>query len=222
MTNNKANLLSESLPLPFKFLKENYVLRKKGIHKKCSELYQRYEEFCHLQKYHPDSKCSFFQKLKEYGIESKMKKVDKKCFRFMSYSHDQLYAIFKTNHWINEYNEIKEEEEERDHHAGDLDGDLEEENQKEMDQLKKENERLKRKLRKCMNVKPKEERSHKPFGEDHNTQKEYELLINKWNRYMSRPQLVRTKKNNHKKQNSLHDAIEQKVKDLDEMILQFH
>jgi len=106
LTQSKLDSYSKRLDEVYKFLKEEYILKCRGIDKiEVSELYNKYSEFCGLKK--PKGKIEFNKTLD--NIQIKYFKSGSK--NYYQISKEELKAIsdkFKWVHALDEYNEEPE------------------------------------------------------------------------------------------------------------------
>ena len=65
---NKLNAIASRLDTVYSFLKDMYILRRKNIKAKTSELSRQYEEYCQSNNKKSVGKHGFFEKLKEINI----------------------------------------------------------------------------------------------------------------------------------------------------------
>ena len=109
-TKNKLLAISNQLNSVYKFLKMEYILRKKGINKiSCKTFYDNYIDFCNDNKIqHQYGKNTFYQTLE--GV--KIKRMDIKNKPYFKVSLDQLNEISNKNKWICEYDEYEKDDDE--------------------------------------------------------------------------------------------------------------
>ena len=105
----KKNAIATSLPSAYKFVKEQYMLKKRSISKtKRSQFYELYLSFTTLKdiKY-KSGKVDFFGKMKEIGIEAK--KITGEFY--FEVSIEQLEDIATKFKWICEYDDYEKPQE---------------------------------------------------------------------------------------------------------------
>lgn len=108
-TNNKLIAISNQLNSAYKFIKMEYVLRKKGINKIfCKEFYDNYIDFCNESKIqHQFGKNTFYQTLEVI----KIKRIDVKNKPFFKVSLTELNEIANKGKWICEYDDYEKDDE---------------------------------------------------------------------------------------------------------------
>lgn len=104
LTTNKKDKISERLEDVFKFLKEEFILKKKNIKATVAELYEDYK----VSKFYNAkmSKVMFCKKLREVGIENYKSGSTRKY----SISFENLKKIATKYNWIHELDEYKEDD----------------------------------------------------------------------------------------------------------------
>ena len=160
-TKNKLDAIVDRLDLVFKFIKDEYILRKKSINCLLKSLFDAYIEYCTVHDRKPITKIKFSNKLSEINIQSKKSHGQVKY----DVSLEELNAIAHKNKWMH-----FTDEQEEDNTDEDFDNDVDksdksvnvnlfllEENRKmknELEELRKEIERMK--------CKPKTEEEKRP------------------------------------------------------------
>ena len=103
-TRNKLNAIASRLDSIYLFLKENYILKRKGIKAKTSILYSQYKQYCLMNERKPIGKHEFFNKLHEINID--YKKTD--GFHKFIVQYSELQEIANKFKWIHETDEYTE------------------------------------------------------------------------------------------------------------------
>ena len=108
-TENKRTSIADSLSSAHKYIKFNYVLRKKGISKiKRLELYENYKCFCRTKSLSVCGKNGFYKKLQEAEINP----YSSNGYEYYQVSYEELKNIADKYDWVCKYDDIEEEEEE--------------------------------------------------------------------------------------------------------------
>jgi hypothetical protein len=157
VTQGKLDAIADRLDFVFRYLKDEYILKKKDIKMELKEFYTNYEEYCRVHDKKPVTKIKFSQKLLEVSITHK--KSNGQCKYKISY--DELLAIANKNKWIHEFDEFDESQ------------DTEETIQTEIKDLQKQLKALEAKLKsikaspksKVIKVKP-QKKTPKDYGFD--------------------------------------------------------
>jgi len=107
-TQGKLDALADRLDIVYKFLKEEYILKKTGLNHLLSDLYTEYVEYCKINDKKVLSKTKFNRKLNEVGINSKKSNGHIK----FKVTIDDLNTLAEKNKWIHELDEFEDKEEE--------------------------------------------------------------------------------------------------------------
>ena len=107
-TNNKLLAISNQLNSVYKFIKMDYVLRRKGINKiPCKDFYDNYIDFCNDNKIqYQYGRNQFYQTLE--GV--KINRMDVKNKPYFKISLNQLNEIADKGKWICEYDEYEKDD----------------------------------------------------------------------------------------------------------------
>ena len=107
-TKNKLLAISNQLNSAYKFIKMEYILKKKAINKtSCKEFYDDYIDFCNDNKIQFQyGKNTFYQTLETV----KIKRMDVKNSPYFKVSLKQLNEIATTGKWICEYDEFENDD----------------------------------------------------------------------------------------------------------------
>lgn len=141
----------ESMPLFYRYIKENYVLKKLAIDVKCSDL---------LNNYNADKKYlitahKLGENMRFLGCELKDVRKDKERYKKYVMSYDNLLEKFKSLNYISEYDEFYENNNENDEDDDEKEDEFKtkyeellktnNDLQKQILELKKQNEEMKNK-----------------------------------------------------------------------------
>ena len=141
-TKSKSDAIVKRLDLVAQFIKEEYVLQKKGIKSSVSDLFDLYVSFCTNKNTKHCHKIDFNKKLKEYGINY-YKSNSKNVYNIKA---DDLLKIANKHKWIHDLDEFDNDDDD------DVIADLEHgiqpinNNVEELTKLKNENEELKKRI----------------------------------------------------------------------------
>jgi len=105
-TDNKLAAIADRLDIVYKFIKDTYILARKGIDCKVTELYTAYCEYCSDNGQKALSNHKFYARLREICIDYK-KIHGSHIFR---YTAKELKAIADKHKWIHELDEFTVEE----------------------------------------------------------------------------------------------------------------
>ena len=100
-TKNKLDVIADRLDLVYKFLKEEYILKNKGIKETLKYLYDAYTLFCSNNDRKPITKIKFSNKLSDVKIESK-KSHGQIVYKI---TFEELQEISSKNKWIHSTDE---------------------------------------------------------------------------------------------------------------------
>ena len=103
-TNNKRDAIVDRLPTEFKFIKENYILKKLPIKSTVQELYDEYQTYCIGEDKKAYTKTRFCSKLREVGIEYS-KSNSNNIYRVTC---NDLMSIASKGKWIHELDEFQQ------------------------------------------------------------------------------------------------------------------
>ena len=145
MTKNKIDSFAKRLESHENFIKHHYVLQKLGIKCTVQELFDEYVEYCKKEQKSSYKKIEFGSKLKELGIEYYKTAGNNKY----KVSTEFLHALATTRHWIHEIDDYCEEQPTKDEQGSTQDDELIQkytQSEKDLKQLKNENERLRLEL----------------------------------------------------------------------------
>jgi hypothetical protein len=110
-TENKLLAIANQLDPVEKFIKVNYVLKKRGIQDKTSDFYNEYKGFCTLSNFKPLTNTMFYAKLKNFcNIEKK--KIE--GIHKFKVPYETLKALSDKNKWICEFDDEDEDEQDDD------------------------------------------------------------------------------------------------------------
>jgi hypothetical protein len=108
-TENKRTSIADSLSSAHKYIKFNYVLRKRGISIiKRIDLYENYKSFCRTKSLNACGRNGFYKKLYETEIEP----YSSNGYEYYKASYEKLKNIADKYNWICKYDDIEEEEQE--------------------------------------------------------------------------------------------------------------
>lgn len=141
MTNSKLDSFSKRLDNVYKFLKNEYVLKNRGIKQTVSQLHEEYVAFClTIGTNKPKGKIDFNNMLKNIGIEYS-KSHGQNIYKV---TMEELKQISNKFNWVHELDEMKEETETTNNNP-ELDG---KDFKTLYEELLKENQKLKEQLNK--------------------------------------------------------------------------
>ena len=128
LTKNKKVSLSQKLAKPFVFLKDSYLLKEMDINMKMKDLYREYTEANLYYKMNVET-------FNKHITESVLKKfiIESGGYKKLKIKHTDLKAIYEKNNWISDFDEYEK---------GELQTELEEQDESEIKTLKQEIERL--------------------------------------------------------------------------------
>lgn len=98
ITKNKLNKKAVRLALPYKFIKDEYILKTRGIDSTVGDLHSEFKNCT----YSKESKISFNKYLSDIGINY-YKSNSRNKYKV---SHDKLLKIAKKNNWLHELDEF--------------------------------------------------------------------------------------------------------------------
>jgi phage/plasmid-associated DNA primase len=105
-TETKLDAIAKKLDNVYKFLKEKYILKNRGIKKtKVQDLYKQYEQYCVNMQYKIKHKIDFCRLLEEVGL---VRRKDDTIY-FYDISYEQLKNISDKFHWVHELDEAEKE-----------------------------------------------------------------------------------------------------------------
>ena len=114
----KRNIASSASPY-MNFLKEEYLLKKKGLDLKLKDLYEAYEHYCEKKKIKfIEKKSDFPSRLEEMGIKVIFNSTKHKNSNWVLCDFDALLSIFQKMHLLDitdEFESKKESDEDTDH-----------------------------------------------------------------------------------------------------------
>ena len=110
-TQAKLNMIVDLLNPIEKFLKKEYLLKKKNVRSKVKDLYTEYEIFCTENGLHCETKTEFTSGLKQYGFEFKCI-GGYNCYRI---SVELLQAVAEKRKWLHELDKDDMDEEDLNH-----------------------------------------------------------------------------------------------------------
>lgn len=150
-TDIKLETILENLHIVYKFLKYEYILKKKNCKEKPKVLYSQFEEFC-FEIGAANQKVNVLD-FKDMLMQIGIKEIKDSTY-YYKFKYTDLEELFKKNKWIcdRDYQELKEQEQDQDEvdHLEDgietIEATLKKKMkqlEEELEQLKKENERLK-------------------------------------------------------------------------------
>jgi len=143
VTQNKLNAIAERLCVEYKFLKDQYIFRKRDITGLARDLYNEYAGYCAEQPYKPLQYTKFTTKLKEVNIDFRKSGG---VYKYNMKYHD-LKAISDKYHWVHELDEFVDDDEPQEPEQVEDEKDKIIKNQEsEIELLKAEIEKLKRQL----------------------------------------------------------------------------
>ena len=118
-----------------KFMKVNYVLKKRSIQDKTSDFYNEYKGFCTVNNYKPLTNTMFYAKLKNFCSIEKKKIEGIHKFKV---PYETLKALADKNKWICEFDDEDEDEEDDDEVVSPLDAGIKIDYKKRCQELEKE------------------------------------------------------------------------------------
>jgi len=87
----------------FKFIKDTFIMKKKGINMKYKDLYDKYIRYCELNKINrPSEKGEFLSDIIKIGITYIPKSTKHQRFNWVEDTYDNLVSIFREKRFINE------------------------------------------------------------------------------------------------------------------------
>ena len=102
LTNNKVDAISKRLDSAYKFLRDNYILRKKSINTTVGDLFNEYVSYCKDKEIKAHHKIDFNKLMSNQGIiYTKSGPTNK-----YNVSSSFLSNIAKRNNWIHELDEV--------------------------------------------------------------------------------------------------------------------
>jgi len=155
MTKNKIDSFAKRLESHENFIKHHYVLQKLGIKCTVQELFDEYVEYCKKEQRSSFKKIEFGSKLKELGIEYYKTNGNNKY----KVSTEFLHELATTRHWIHEIDDFCEEQPSKEEQGSTQDDELIQkytQSEKELKQLKNENEQMRLELEALKQVKKEE------------------------------------------------------------------
>jgi hypothetical protein len=187
LTNNKIDSLANNLCHEYKFLKTEFILKKKNINHTLTELFTLYNEYINknLKNYKTSSNIHFRQKLSEIGIESR-KSNGKRLYKK---SWVELNDYFEKKHWIHELDhEVFEEGKINIKKNSGLDF-IDDEKDKQIQELSEANEQLTKKLKALQD----DNREFELINENNELKKKYEDLEKKYNELLKQKTIQKDK-----------------------------
>ena len=103
LTESKKDLIVDSLPSLFGFIKDTYVAGRDGINKSFKTFYEEYESYCASHGLRKDSKIIVSKKLKTYKIPLEISGANN---LYINIDGNSLLHLYQTNNWIHEVDEI--------------------------------------------------------------------------------------------------------------------
>jgi hypothetical protein len=108
ITESKLDSIAKRLDNVYKFLKDHYILEKKGINKvKVSNLFAQYENYCTKYQFKAKNKIDFNRMLEEVGI----RRHKNDSVQFYNETYESLNALADKFHWIHALDEALENNE---------------------------------------------------------------------------------------------------------------
>jgi len=108
----KKNIASSALPY-MNFIKDKFILNKKGLDLKLKDLYEQYESYCESKKVkYVEKKADFPARLEELGIKTIMNSTKHKNSNWVECDFKKLLEIFKKLNLIDITDEFNEPERE--------------------------------------------------------------------------------------------------------------
>ena len=105
--------IADNVPSAFRFIKEAFIMKKKGINMKFKDLYDKYTRFCELRKInHPLHKLAFRDELINIKIKYVKNSTKHLHFNWVENTYDELVHIFLKNRLMKE-EELGDVEEEK-------------------------------------------------------------------------------------------------------------
>jgi hypothetical protein len=217
ITNNKKKVIEKSLLTEYKFIRDEYILKEKGLDGiKRTTLYENYKVYCITNNLVNNNKSSssFYEKLENVNIKSVKNSVD-----VYKTTYDILLKIANNNKWLVgvEYN-IKDDEEVEEKKPSDLS--IIEENEqlkKIIKELKEENEQLKKENTKLKNN-DLVDINKSLWGEIEEYKKELEYLTNYYyNNIEKELKDILTVDNNDNDKINVNKSSKMYIKELEEM-----
>ena len=139
MTSSKLDSIAKRLPSVELFLKTQYVLKKKGIDKiSVDDLHIEYKEFCRNESSKPYHKIDFNKRMKGISIEY----IHTSKINYYDVSIKKLFEISNREKWIHELDIFDDESNNTSNELFTLT------DSNELENLRKENDELKEKLKK--------------------------------------------------------------------------
>jgi Fe-S-cluster formation regulator IscX/YfhJ len=106
-TQSKKDAIVENLPVVYEYLKNEYVLKSKGINSQFRDIYSDFTEWCSNEKRTPISKIKFSQSLKEIQCPVITKGQNK---AYVIVEKQKLLSIYQKKKWIHELDEFFDDE----------------------------------------------------------------------------------------------------------------
>jgi hypothetical protein len=104
VTDNKKNAIADNLDCAFKYIKYEYILKRRDINLKVDEFYQGYIEYCRQSGKKALTKIKFCKKLGEYQINYRKSNGH----NYFKYTCAELEAIAKRHNWIHDLDEYED------------------------------------------------------------------------------------------------------------------
>jgi hypothetical protein len=109
-TLNKIDMLAHNLAIEFKFIKDEYIMKKTNSVCKPSDLYLRFKDYCrlHYTERRINGEHKFYMKLREIGLHSKKSNGHYKY----DLKFKELEELFQKRGWIHEldYDKIQDDD----------------------------------------------------------------------------------------------------------------
>jgi hypothetical protein len=109
-TLNKIDMLAHNLAIEFKFIKDEYIMKKTNSVCKPSDLYLKFKEYCrvHYTERRINGEHKFYMKLREIGLHSKKSNGHYKY----DLKYKELEELFQKRGWIHEldYDKIQDDD----------------------------------------------------------------------------------------------------------------
>jgi len=106
--------IADNVPSAFRFIKEAFIMKKKGIDMKFKDFYDKYLHFCESNKIQcPLHKLAFAGELKKVRINYIQSSTKHHNAKWVQNTYDQLVSIFLKNHLMKEeeLGDVEEEQE---------------------------------------------------------------------------------------------------------------
>ena len=111
VTDEHMRNVSDNIPSVIQYVKDNFVLSKKGINMKASDFYENYRIFCQREKIlYQCKKGAMIAQLKEIGINYIERSTKHHNQNWIYNTFEELFKIFKIKHLIHKTDDFENED----------------------------------------------------------------------------------------------------------------